>query len=208
MKIEQFTEDDIREAAALAYPIWGVGHAANGNSEEFGLLMCEYIVRYGWYGAPYAFKMVDDTGRMTACLLAGDFTINNGYNKWLEPLMTTFNERQLTEAKALRAYFDTTAPKVYEYMTAGTDLYLSFFISSVQGCGKQLLATLMRQAKDDGYAAMYLWTDSSCNHEYYAHNHFLKVAEFKSDEWKTNSEEYLTYIYKRELEHNTETTSE
>lgn len=33
--------------------------------------MCEYIVRYGWYGVPYAFKMVDDEGHMVACILAG-----------------------------------------------------------------------------------------------------------------------------------------
>ena len=45
MKIETFTEEDIREAAHLAYPVWGEGHAANGQGEEFGLLMCEYIIR-------------------------------------------------------------------------------------------------------------------------------------------------------------------
>ena len=50
MEIETFKESDIREAAQLAYPIWGVGHAASGQGKEFGLLMCEYIVRYGWYG--------------------------------------------------------------------------------------------------------------------------------------------------------------
>ena len=45
MKIQIFTEEDIREAAHLAYPVWGEGHAANGQGEEFGLLMCEYIIR-------------------------------------------------------------------------------------------------------------------------------------------------------------------
>ena len=35
MIIERFTEDDIREAAQLAYPVWGEGHAANGQGEEF-----------------------------------------------------------------------------------------------------------------------------------------------------------------------------
>ena len=37
MKIERFSEKDIREAAHLAYPVWGAGHAANGQGEEFGL---------------------------------------------------------------------------------------------------------------------------------------------------------------------------
>ena len=30
MKIETFTEEDIREAAQLAYPVWGEGHACVG----------------------------------------------------------------------------------------------------------------------------------------------------------------------------------
>lgn len=200
MIIETFTEDDILEAAQLAYPIWGVGHADSGRCEEFGLLMCEYIVRYGWYGAPYAFKMVDDKGKMAACILAGDHTKDNGYDKWLDRLMHTFDEHQLTEALALRDYFGRTAPKVYGHMTAGKDLYMSFFISSVQGCGKQLLEKLLCHAKCDGYSAVYLWTDSSCNHNYYAHHGFERVAAFKSDEWKTYADEYLTYIFKKDIE--------
>lgn len=199
MRIEKFTEEDIKEAAKLAYPIWGEGHAANGNGKEFGLLMCEYIVRYGWYGAPYAFKVVDDNGCMLASLLAGDFTVDNGYNRWLEALMPTFNESQQAEATALRTYFERTAPKVYERMRERKDLYMSFFISSVQGCGKLLLAELITLAKSNGYSALYLWTDSSCNHAYYTHHRFEKVAEFKSDEWKTTSQDYLTYIYKKDI---------
>lgn len=197
MRIEQFTENDIREAAELAYPVWGVGHADNGRGKDFGVLMCEYIVRYGWYGAPYAFKVVDDGGKMLACILAGDHTKDNGYNLWLDKLMPTFDECQTNEATALRAYFEGTAPKVYRYMTAGKDLYLSFFISALPGCGKRLLAEMMRVAAAEGYEALYLWTDSSCDHNYYAHHHFEKVAEFKSDEWKTDHSDYLTYIYKR-----------
>lgn len=200
MIIETFTEDDILEAAQLAYPIWGVGHADSGRCEEFGLLMCEYIVRYGWYGAPYAFKMVDDDGKMVACLLAGDFIVDNDYNRWLEGLMPTFNECQYAEATALREYFNKTAPKVYKHMTKERDLYMSFFLSSVQGCGKQLLAKLMQLAKSDRYSALYLWTDSSCNHDYYAHHGFDRVVVFKSDEWKGDSDEYLTYIYKKDIE--------
>lgn len=197
MKIEQFTEVDIREAAELAYPVWGVGHADHDRGKEFGLLMCEYIVRYGWYGAPYAFKMVDDEGKMVACILAGEHTKDNGYNKWLEKFMPTFNEKQKTEAITLRSYFDLTAPKVYKHMVAGKDLYLSFFISAIPGCGKQLLAEMMGVAASKGYEAMYLWTDSSCNHSYYAHHRFEKVAEFKSDEWKNDHSDYMTYIYRK-----------
>ena len=40
MTIDTFTESDIKEAAQLAYPVWGVGHASNGQGEEFGLSMC------------------------------------------------------------------------------------------------------------------------------------------------------------------------
>lgn len=197
MKIETFTEKDIQEAAKLAYPVWGIAHGANGRGKEFGLLMCEYIIRYGWYGKPYAFKMIDDEGKMIACILAGNIEQDNGYNIWLDSLMPTFNELQCKEALALRDYFDKTSPKVYRYMRADKDLYLSFFISAVQGCGKQLLAEVIALAKSEGYENLYLWTDSSCNHNYYAHNGFEKVAEFKSNEWKIDTDDYLTYIYQK-----------
>ena len=36
-----------------------------------------------------------------------------------------------------------------------------------------------------------------CNHGYYAHHGFEMVAEFKSDEWKNDSDDYLTYIYRK-----------
>lgn len=199
MKIEIFTEEDIKGAAELAYPIWGIGHADSGRGKEFGVLMCEYIVRYGWYGAPYAFKMVDDSGKMLACILAGKITQKNGYDDWLETQMPTFNANQKEEAQLLRSYFRTTGPKVYAKMTAEKDLYLSFFISSVPGCGKLLLRRVVELAVSEGYKNLYLWTDSSCNHDYYAHHQFEKVEEFKSDEWKIDSNDYLTYIYKKTI---------
>jgi len=67
----------------------------------------------------------------------------------------------------------------------------------VQGCGKRLLAEVVASAKSEGYESLYLWTDSSCSHDYYAHHGFEMVAEFKSDEWKTDANDYLTYIYKK-----------
>lgn len=198
MRIEKFTEKDICEAVVLAYPVWGEGHAAGGQGETFGLQMCEYIIRYGWYGAPYAFKMMDGD-KMVGCILAGRITQKNGYDEWLDGIMPTFNGRQREEALSLREYFGKTSPKVYRHMDAERDLYLSFFISSVPGCGKLLLAEVMALAKSEGYENLYLWTDSSCNHAYYAHHDFEKVAEFKSDEWATDSNDYLTYIYRKKI---------
>ncbi len=199
MTIKTFTEPDILEAAHLAYPVWGEGHAAKGLGKEFGLLMCEYIIRYGWYGAPYAFKMVDDGGKMVACILAGNIKQDSGYNKWLDAQMPSFNEKQREEAFALRDYFGKTSPKVYRHMQADKDLYLSFFLSTVHGCGKQLLAEVVALAKSEGYESLYLWTDSSCNHGYYARHGFEKVDEFKGNEWKTDADDYMTYIYKKNI---------
>lgn len=198
MRIEQFTEADIKDAAQLAYPVWGVGHGAGGRGEEFGLLMCEYIVRYGWYGSPYAFKLTEN-GKMVGCILAGKITQKNGYNEWLEKHMSTFNSVQREEAEALRLYFDTTGPKVYRQMNAMEDLYLSFFISSVKGGGRMLLSEIVELARQEGYKHLYLWTDSSCDHSYYQHNNFELVSEFNSVEWESDNDDYLTFIYRKTI---------
>ena len=60
-----------------------------------------------------------------------------------------------------------------------------------------MLAEIVALAKSESYESLYLWTDSSCNHSYYAHHGFEMVAEFKNDEWKTDSDDYLTYIYRK-----------
>ncbi len=197
MEIQKFTELDIKEAAELAFPIWGEEHAKNG--KEFGLLMCEYIVRYGWLNKDYAFKIVEN-GEMIGCVLAGKITDKSTYNEWLDEHTPTMNQAQLDEALALRSYFVQTGPKVYSQMNADTDLYLSFFFSSKQGCGKILVNEIIQLAKADGYKNLYLWTDSSCNHEYYARNGYTLASKFKSNEWATDKNDYLTYIYKKSIE--------
>lgn len=80
----------------------------------------------------------------------------NGYNEWLETLLPGFNENQKKEALALKDYFINTGSKVYANMTADKDLYLSFFISSVPGCGKMLLAEVIALARSEGHESMYL----------------------------------------------------
>jgi len=197
MEIKQFTERDIKEATELAYPVWGEEHAKNGG-QEFGLLMCEYIIRYGWYGERYALKIVQE-GKMVGCILAGNINQKNGYNEWLDSVLPTLTTSQQEEALALRDYFVHTSPKVYRHMKADDDLYLSFFISSVKGCGKILLNEMIKLAKADGYKNLYLWTDSSCNHEFYRRNGFTLVIEFKNDDWDKDNADYLTYIYRKEI---------
>ena len=67
----------------------------------------------------------------------------------------------------------------------------------MDGMAHHSLSRLPTRAKSEGYESLYLWTDSSCNHGYYAHHGFEMVTEFKSDEWKTDSDDYLTYIYRK-----------
>ncbi len=197
MTIEKFTEKDIKEAVELAYPVWGLEHSQNGG-KEFGMLMCEYIIRYGWYGEKYALKVVEN-GKMLGCILAGNIKQKINYNEWLDTMLPSLTESQKKEALALRSYFVHTSPKVHQYMNPDEDLYLSFFISSAKGCGKILLNEMIKITSADSYKNMYLWTDSSCNHEYYAHNKFILVSEFKNREWDASNDSYLTYIYKKSI---------
>ena len=46
---------------------------------------------------------------------------------------------------------------------------------------------------------LYLWTDTSCTHEYYPQHGFTLVGQFLSEVYDSYAPGYTTYIYKKEF---------
>lgn len=46
---------------------------------------------------------------------------------------------------------------------------------------------------------LYLWTDTSCTHEYYPQHGFTLVGQFLSEVYDSYAPGYTTYIYKKDI---------
>ena len=47
---------------------------------------------------------------------------------------------------------------------------------------------------------MYLWTDTSCNHDYYPNHGFTLATKYRDSHYSTNENDYITYIYWKPIE--------
>ena len=79
------------------------------------------------------------------------------------------------------------------------EVKLSLFISNQKGCGKQLLQAMMDEFQRRELKKLYLWTDTSCTHEYYPQHGFTLVGQFLSEVYDSYAPGYTTYIYKKEF---------
>lgn len=61
------------------------------------------------------------------------------------------------------------------------DVIVGLFVSTRKGCGKRLLAELLYASEQKGIHHLYLWTDMSCNYNYYYRNNFEEVAHFMTN---------------------------
>ena len=197
MEILEFKQEDIREAAKLCFPQWGKEQTDNGFSHEFGEIMCEYIVRYGWYDNEYAWKIEDD--QMCACIVGGTKYDSSDYDSWLDKKLPEMTDDERSEALKIRGYFRTMSERMKCLMNNDTDFYLSFFFSAKLGYGKELLGKLIDTIKTNGYRHLYLWTDSTCNHSFYDKNKFDLIKKIRNENFSSDGEDYYSYIYRLTL---------
>lgn len=76
------------------------------------------------------------------------------------------------------------------------DIILGLFVSIQKGCGKQLLSKLVETCKQKNMKNIYLWTDTTCDYEYYRKNNFVLQKEIKSF---VNGKSITTLIYKKSI---------
>ena len=80
------------------------------------------------------------------------------------------------------------------------DVKLSLFISLKKGYGQELLNTIVQEFRKHNFKKMYLWTDTSCNHDYYPNHGFTLATKYRDSHYSTNENDYITYIYWKPIE--------
>lgn len=76
------------------------------------------------------------------------------------------------------------------------DLYLGLLASLKKGSGSKLITKIKEIAKNNNIKHLYLWTDETCNYQYYEKHKFIFVEEYDTNLCGNN---FKTFIYRVDL---------
>jgi len=195
MIIKQFTQEGIDLVAKMAAGVWGKEQGAH--SSEVARIFCQHLTRYSLYSADLAFQAEDEEGLQAIAFawLPGD---TNDAASWLRsqlPNMT--NEEQQTLLTNER-YLTRTDAELQSKMLPNS-AKLSFFISQKPGYGTPVLNALIELLRQRGVEWLYLWTDCTCNWQYYVNHGYEKIGEGVAPEFSTDKEDYTYYMFRKRI---------
>lgn len=189
MKVRHFLDTDIEHASKIAHKVWGDLYTRE--SDELQNLIYEFMVHYYDLNRDFSFSIFDE--KLNGFLLAASkHDKNNSYEGYLENLKK-LDEKEQKIGKDLLEYLNECGKAVKEQMN-DDDIMLGLFISQEKGCGKTLLTKLTDTCKEKNIKNIYLWTDTTCDHDYYDKNNFTLVNEVET---LVNGQKIRTIIYKK-----------
>ena len=191
MAVREFQDIDLKQASKLAKLTWGDFYA--NESTRIQNFIYSFMVEYYDLNRKYSFSITDE--ELKAFLLA--FTPQDSYmgSNFEDKIKLLTNKEQKT-AIELFEYLEVCGNNIKNIINHD-DIILGLFVSTKKGCGKQLLAKLKAACKKHGKKNLYLWTDTTCDYEYYKKNNFILCNEFKTN---LNSKTINTLIYRKEIE--------
>ena len=125
-----------------------------------------------------------------------EYILRYNYSNPSLALKAVMTDHELERFRLLADYMLEVDGKTVQCMSDG-EVKLSLFISNQKGCGKLLLQEMMDEFLHRDLRHLYLWTDTSCTHEYYPQHGFTLVGQFLSEVYDSYAPGYTTYIYKK-----------
>lgn len=196
MEITKFSEKDMETAIGMAQ------HAWHGYYDEFraAYIRCiaECIVRHNYTDEDLAFKITDN-GEVKGIIFGTRKGKITDLSAWVSEQSKTMNQQEKELLERLNDYMDEADRNTIAQM-GDSDVKLSLFISIQKECGKELLRTIMQEFRAMNAQRMFLWTDTSCDHDYYPAHDFTLASQYRDTHYSTNETDYMTYIYWKPLE--------
>ncbi len=196
MQIKPFEEKYIPYLVETVKALWGV---PNG-TEEFNTVDVEFIVRNNIYKNDMALELVQDN-EILAAAFGAEKGEHNTAKQWLDAQINTgnFSENERISLALVSEYLTAMDEQTLSYM-GKEDVKLSLFISRYKGKGKIILNELVKKFSQKGFKNMYLWTDCTCNWQYYQDHDYELIEKAKYEKFSTDDGyDFLTYIYKKAL---------
>lgn len=192
MLIRQFANSDIIQASKLAKLTWGDFYTQE--SKELQNLIYSFMVEYYDLNREYSFSIFEN--ELKGILLAFCKTDSYKPTDFNNRVKALKNKNEQEIAFNLFNYLEICG-KELKSVTNEDDIILGLFVSIQKGCGKQLLAKLVEICKEKNKKNIYLWTDTTCDYEYYRKNNFVLIKEIKTF---VNNKPIKTLIYQKNIQ--------
>ena len=191
--LRDFTPGDFSSAAEIARQAWG-------DEEGFlphGLLsrIYNYLVRY-YYVPDSPFSLaVTHQGDLCAFLLAapGEHE-SSAADRWIEELLSE-REREIFES--YKAYLEGNSHAT-EKEKLPDEVMLLLFAGIKKGSGSLLMAEFERRCRENNIKSMLLWTDDTCDFQWYQRRNFTEVAVFPANP-SLPGRNLTTLIFRKEI---------
>ena len=210
MNIEPFDPKYIPELVRWVSPLWSMMDWDTGTSMmdwDAGVseksankkqdLDVEFIVRHNIFYNEFALQLVQGEELQAVAFAAGKEEENHAL-QWLEENSGNLSAKEAGSLQRVVEYLEHMDEKTCSFMEKD-DIRLSLFASSQRGCGSMILQQLEERLRRAGFKAMYLWTDSDCNHQWYPKHGFTLVESEVNESFSTPEKKFMTYIFCKKL---------
>lgn len=195
MKIKKFELGNIDDVARMAADVWGKDQGAD--HEEGVWLFCQHLTRYSLYSTDLALLAEDEDG-VQAIAFAWLPDETNDADQWLQERLPLMTEEQRHTLLTNEAYLKRTDSELQAMMMPHS-AKLSFFISRKPGYGTPVLEALIDLLRQRGIEWLYLWTDSSCNWQYYPKHGYEEIGHGIVPEFSTDDLEYDYRLFRKQI---------
>lgn len=193
MSIEPFDQNNIDAVEKMVTAVWG--HP--DKRPEYDHAFCGHLTRYSYYDPELSFQIADKDGIQGVCwaYVPGE---SNDADAWLEKVATILTDDERNGAYANVEYLKSTDALIGKLL-GPKDVKLSFFIARKKGCGSLLLEHMERVLAQRGYKNLFLWTDTSCNWQFYPKHGFEMVYSEKNELYSTPEKDYRVMFFRKPI---------
>ena len=133
-------------------------------------------------------------GEMCAFLLASEGEHSPGAD---DSFFLQLSDSEKVFLESYRAYLEGNRQKEMLQLREKEALLL-LFASVRKGCGSMLMERFFERCRERGIPSVLLWTDDTCDFEWYRRNCFCEVAHFAAEP-SLPGRKLETFIFRREI---------
>ena len=149
-----------------------------------------FLVKYYLSNYDYSYVSIEDN--INAFLLASLKNDSNNSFEYFNNGIKKLNDKNKRLALEYLNYLEFNHNKVLSFMN-NNDIYLALIASIKHHKGYELIENLIDIGRKNKNDYLYLWTDETCNYEYYNRIGFEKVLEYDVNLY---NKQIKTFIYR------------